>query len=97
MATLIKKVTENGKDISFVTLSDSVYHDGKRLSAILSGIGAVKALPEIALEEWKFNLISSVANPDYNDASPAGKVYDDSTWNAVSIPHVFFLFITVTA
>ncbi len=92
MATLIKKVTENGKDISFVTLSDSVYHDGKRLSAILSGIGAVKALPEIALEEWKFNLISSVANPDYNDASPAGKVYDDSGWNTVSIPHDYSIY-----
>jgi beta-galactosidase len=36
MSTIIEKVTKNTDTVSFYTLSDSVYHEGERLSSILS-------------------------------------------------------------
>ena len=40
-----------------------------------------------ALDSWKFNLISAMANTAYSSTAEAAPSYDDANWRTVSVPH----------
>ena len=44
--------------------------------------------------EWKFHLVSSISKPNYTSTVEAGKNYNDSSWENVSIPHDWSIYNT---
>lgn len=46
---------------------------------------------------WKFNLISTTSNVDYNSVAEANKTYDDNAWQSVTVPHDWSIYLPFNA
>ena len=72
-------VSKAGTVATFQELIDAIATIGG-VSVKLNSISLLK-------EGWKFNLISSTANTNYNSTTETTKLFDDSSWNTVTVPH----------
>ncbi len=76
--------------IRLKTGETDLYYPSEMASAIMRITCAegVKFITMINMkDDWKFDLISPVADPSYNSTSEAQPQYDDSEWNHISLPH----------
>ena len=48
---------------------------------------ASQLLSTISLTDWKFQLVSTVANEAYKSTAEAAPDYDDAAWRSVTVPH----------
>lgn len=95
MKVLSVGVKQNGKDVSFKTISQTIEHKGRTLFSILEGVESVKVDTEVHLSEWKFHLVSDISSGVY-DTSPSVKTYDDSEWDTVNVPHDWSIYFPFT-
>ena len=79
-------ITDKGGTVS---KAGSIATFQELIDAIYTIIGETVELNSISLlkDNWKFKLVSSTANASYNSIAEAARDFDDSSWNAISIPH----------
>ena len=76
--------------IRLKTGESEFYYPSEMASAIMriTSSEGVRFISMIDInEDWKFNLVSLVANTSYRSTSEAQMQYDDSEWDDISIPH----------
>ena len=76
--------------IRLKTGENDFYYPSEMASAIMriTCSEGVKFISRIGInDDWKFNLISPIADPSYSSTSEAQVQYDDSEWDKISLPH----------
>ena len=95
-ANKLQKILETKESIRQAIISKGVSVDTDTpFSSYASKIAEIQGLVnnvafnsiESLKNEWKFHLVSSISKPNYTSTVEAGKNYNDSSWENVSIPH----------
>ena len=76
--------------IRLKTGESKFYYPSEMASAIMriTSSEGVRFISRIDIkDDWKFNLISSTADPSYSSTTEAQPQYDDSAWDSISLPH----------
>lgn len=69
-----------------------------RLNELGIDIGNVDINSIVKLNDnWKFNLISTTSNTNYNSVAEAVKTFNDNTWQTITVPHDWSIYLPFNA
>ena len=87
ITTTIGNDTLSTKNKTLIGAINEIFKELTNVIAIINGT-TVKLNSVYQLKNnWKFKLISSTSNGGYNSTSESEKMFDDSSWNSVTVPH----------
>ena len=87
ITTTIGNDTLSTKNKTLIGAINEIFKELTNVIAIINGTTVKLNSVHQLKNNWKFKLISSTSNTGYNSTSESEKMFDDSSWKSVTVPH----------